>query len=183
MSVGAGDAVLHHAPRVLADRVVDPRRRDAVAVLQHRIQRDPVVLLRQVLAGDADLQAVVEQLAIDAVMVPAPGQPPRRDAGDRLVHRAGAAGELQRVAAHEIAGWVGLVELLAPQLDVIGPRSPSTIVVDIADDLRPRMQHQVLADQPAGIGQPVRETAPDAEFSSRRGVPMPLQARMTTSAG
>ena len=31
--LGAGDAVRHHSRRVLADRVVDPRCRDAVAIL------------------------------------------------------------------------------------------------------------------------------------------------------
>src|SRR5882762_821631 len=37
--------VLHHLGAVLADRVVDPRRRDTVAVLQHWIERDAVMLL------------------------------------------------------------------------------------------------------------------------------------------
>src|SRR6185503_15395845 len=39
------------APAVLADRVVDLWRGNAVAVLQYRIQRDPIMLLRQVLAN------------------------------------------------------------------------------------------------------------------------------------
>ena len=81
----AGDAVLHHAARVLADRVVDLRRRDAMAVLQHRVKGDAVVLLGQVLAGDADQQAMVQQRAIDAVMVLAPGQAAGAQIGDRFV--------------------------------------------------------------------------------------------------
>ena len=78
--LGAGDAVLHHAARVLADRVVDPGRRDAVAVLQHGIERDAIVLLRQVVAGDADPHPVLEHLAVDAMMVARPtaaGRPRR----------------------------------------------------------------------------------------------------------
>src|SRR5438270_2071697 len=57
---------------------------------------------------------MVEQRTIDAVMVPAPRQATGGHAGDRLVWRAGAAGELQRVAPHEAGRAVGLVELLAP---------------------------------------------------------------------
>ena len=72
----------------------------------------------------------------------------------RLVGRAGAAVELQRVAPHEIARRIGLVELLAPQR---GDRAAAAIelLVDIARDDRPGMQHQVLADQAGGVGEPV----------------------------
>ena len=35
-----GDTVIHHPRRVLADPVVNPRRRDAVDVLQHWVERD-----------------------------------------------------------------------------------------------------------------------------------------------
>ena len=47
-----------------------------MAILQHRIQSDTIVLFREVLAGDADLQATIEQRAIDTVMVPAPRRRP-----------------------------------------------------------------------------------------------------------
>jgi hypothetical protein len=49
----------HHAPRILADRVVDFRRRNAVTVLHDRVQGDAVVRFGQVLASDADQQAAV----------------------------------------------------------------------------------------------------------------------------
>src|SRR6185295_6556893 len=39
----ARQPVIHHLPAVGADRVVDLRRRDAMAVLQHGIERDAVV--------------------------------------------------------------------------------------------------------------------------------------------
>jgi hypothetical protein len=42
------------------------------------------VLLGQILTGGADLQAMVEQRAVDAVMVLAPRQAARRHAGNRL---------------------------------------------------------------------------------------------------
>jgi hypothetical protein len=105
------------------------------------------MLLRQVVAGDADPHAMLEHLAIDAMMVASPRQLPGRGAGDRLVRRAHAAVELQRVAAHEAARGVGLVELLAPQ---VGDGCTPAVqrLLDIARDHRPRVQHQVLADQP-----------------------------------
>jgi hypothetical protein len=61
------------------------------------------VFFRQVLARDADLQAVIQQLPVDAVVVLAPGQASGGRAGDRLIRRAGAAAELQRVASDETA--------------------------------------------------------------------------------
>ena len=70
----ARDAVVHHAQRVLADRVIDLRRGDAVPILQHRIERDPVVLLRQVLADRRQADAAADQFAEGAVMALAPGQ-------------------------------------------------------------------------------------------------------------
>ena len=68
------DREVQHAAGVLADGVVDPGRRDAVAVLQHRIERDPVVLLGQVLGADADLHAVADHAAEGVVVALAPGQ-------------------------------------------------------------------------------------------------------------
>src|SRR5580704_10236984 len=95
---GAGNAVLHHSPGVLADRVVDLGGRDPVAVLEHRVERHTVVLFRQVLASDTHQRAVVEERAVDAVMIPAPGKPSSAVIGDGLVGGAGAASELQGVA-------------------------------------------------------------------------------------
>jgi hypothetical protein len=66
--------VLHHAARVLADGVVDPGSGNAVTILQFRIERDAIVLLRQVVAGHADAHSTIEELAIDAVMIRAPRQ-------------------------------------------------------------------------------------------------------------
>jgi hypothetical protein len=48
-----------------------------MTVLEHGIQGYPVVFLREVFARDADLQATIEQLAINPVMVPAPRQAAR----------------------------------------------------------------------------------------------------------
>ena len=91
-------------------------------------------------------------------MLPAPGQHADGGAGDRLVHHAGAAGELQRIAAHEVACRIGLVELLAPQHR--HRRAVAVhLLIDIAAHLRPGMQHQVPADLAAGIGQPVGKPA------------------------
>src|SRR5439155_2742300 len=97
------------------DPVVDPRRRDAVAVLQHRVERDAVVLLRQILADRRQAEAMTIEAAKGGVMALAPGQEALRFAGDSLGDRPDAAAELERVAAHETARRVGFVELLAPQ--------------------------------------------------------------------
>src|SRR5712675_1318677 len=78
-------------------------------------------------------------------------------AGDGLGHRPDAATELKRVATDEAARGVGLVELFAPEAN---RRSAIAIgrLIDIAVELSVGMEHQVLADQPAGICKAVRKT-------------------------
>src|SRR5579859_7723132 len=95
--------VLHHLPRVLANGVVDPRRRDSVAVLQHGVERDAIMLLRQILADRGDREPVAIELAEDAVMVRAPWQDTLLLARDRLEHRPRAAAELDAVATNKTA--------------------------------------------------------------------------------
>src|SRR3569832_415598 len=92
------DAMRHHLRGVLADRVVDARRRNAVTVLQHRIERDAIVLLRQVLADCRDRETMAVELAEHRVMLGAPGQDALGLAGDGLEHRAYAATELEGIA-------------------------------------------------------------------------------------
>src|SRR6266702_7641621 len=152
------DAVFDHLLAVLADRVIDPRRRDAVAVLQPEIERDAVMLLRQILADGGGRNPMAVELAEDAVVVRAPRQNAFGLARDRFEHRPGTAAELDGIAAHETAGRIGIVEFLAPQA---GRRGAVAVGrrFDIAVDLRIGMEHQVLADQPAGIGKPVRKAA------------------------
>ena len=120
------------------------------------------------------------QRAIDAVMVLAPGQAAGRQAGDRLVGRAGAADELQRIAPHEAARRVGLVELLAPH-DRLRPAVAVHLLVDIAGT--PAATGAASGScRPGPRNSPDHwETGTEAEFSSSRGVPMPLAARITTS--
>src|SRR6185437_7538474 len=112
--------------------------------------------LGQVLAGDADAQAAVNQFAIDAVVVLAPGQTAGGLALDGLADQAAGTGELQRVAADEIAGGIGFVELLAPQAEHGGAIAVYTFVY-ISADLRPWVEHQVPADEAAGVGETVGE--------------------------
>src|ERR1700753_2710462 len=95
--------MIHHRLRVRADGVIALRRRDAMAVLQHGIERDAVVLLRQILADRGEMHTVAVQLAEDAVMIPTPGQDPLLRARDRLEHGTCAAAELHAKAAHETA--------------------------------------------------------------------------------
>ncbi|UCF52213.1 MAG: hypothetical protein JSV48_23570, partial [Bradyrhizobium sp.] len=95
--------MVHHLLAVLADRVVDLRRGNAMAVLQHRIERDAIVFLRQILADRGEAQPVAVELAEDAVMIGAPWQNALLLADDGLEHGSGAAHELDAVTAHEAA--------------------------------------------------------------------------------
>src|SRR5258705_3102529 len=79
----ARQSMVHHLPAVLADGVIDPRRRDSVAVLQHGIERDAVVLLGQVLADRGHRETMAVELAEHAVMIRAPLQNPLLLARDR----------------------------------------------------------------------------------------------------
>src|SRR4051812_18460692 len=143
----ARQSMIHHFATVLADRVIDLRRGNAVAVFQHRIQGDAVMLLRQVLANRGHTKAMAVELAERAVMIRAPRQNPLLLAGDRLEHRAGATAELDAVAADKAARQIRVVKFLAPQA---GRRRTVGIgrLLHKAVDLRIGMEHQVLADQP-----------------------------------
>src|SRR6186713_3182241 len=102
----AGERMLHHLPAVLADGVIDPRRGNAVAVLQDRIERDAIVLLRQILADRGKTEAMAVELAEHAVMIRAPRQNALLLADDSLEHRPCPAHELDAIAAHEAARQV-----------------------------------------------------------------------------
>ena len=142
----ARQSMVHHLPAVRADRVVDLRRGNAVAVLQHGIERDAVVLFREILADRGDAQPMAMELAEHAVMIGAPRQNALLLARDGLEHRSCAADELDAVAANEAAREIGVVKLLAPEA---GRRRAVAVgrLVHEAVDLRIGMKHQVLADQ------------------------------------
>src|SRR5579871_514347 len=65
---------IEHAAGVLADTVFDAWCGNAVAVLQHRIERDLVVFFGKILGADADLHAVTDHAAEHIVMLLTPGQ-------------------------------------------------------------------------------------------------------------
>ena len=176
------DAVVHHRRRVLAHACSRSSAPGCRCVLQHRIERDAVVLLRQVLADRRQPDAAVEQLRGRRGGGPRPraaGRPPSLTSASMT--GADAAAELEGVAAHE-AARSGRSRRTPGSRGTAAGRVAVERLVDIAVDQRIGVEHQVLADQPAGIGQAVGESL-DAELSSRRGVPMPLQATTTTSAG
>src|SRR4051812_47484054 len=152
---GAGDfkdltaarqTVVHHLPAVGADRIINLRRGDAVAVLQHWIERDAVMLLGQILADRRDREAVTIEFAEHAVMIGTPRQNTLLLAGHGFEHRPGAAAELDAVATDETARQIGVVEFLAPQA---GRRRAVAIgrLLHEPVDLRIWVEHQVLADQ------------------------------------
>src|SRR3954454_5148946 len=99
----ARQSVVHHLPAVLTERVIDLRRWDSVAVLQHGIERDAVVLLGQVLADRGHPETMAVEFAEHAVMVRTPRQNTLLLARDRLEHRPCTAAELDAVTAHEAA--------------------------------------------------------------------------------
>src|SRR5207248_11302825 len=86
--------VVQHFLAVLADGVVDTRGWNAVAVLQHRIERDAVVLFGKVLADGGRGEPVTVELAEDAVMIRAPRQNALALAHHGLEYRPDAAPEL-----------------------------------------------------------------------------------------
>src|SRR5215216_3435464 len=111
----ARQSMLHHLSAVLTERVIDLRRGDAVAVLQHGIEGDAVVLLGQILADRRDPEAMTVEPAEDAVMIRAPRQNAFLLARHRFEHRPRTAAELDAVAAHKAARQIGVVKLLAPE--------------------------------------------------------------------
>ena len=98
------------------------------------------------------------QLAEHAVVIRSPWQDALGFARHRFEHRPGAAAELNAVAAHKPAREIGIVKLLAPQA---GRGRPVAVgrLLDVTVDLRIGVEHQILADQPAGIRQPVGKAA------------------------
>jgi hypothetical protein len=85
----------------------------------------------------------------------APAGRRQREAGRRL-GRPGAAVHLEGIAAHEAARPIGFVEFLRDQ-DIAERSLPGRrdAVVEEAGDHRVGVEHQVAADQAAGIGKAV----------------------------
>src|ERR1041384_5893432 len=96
------------------------------------------------------------EAAKGGVVARAPGQDALCFARYGLGDRSNAAAELERVAADKTARSIRFVKILAPYA---GRRRPILVswVGHIAIDLGIGVKHQVLANQPARIGEPVRE--------------------------
>ena len=148
------------------------------AVLQHRVQRDAVVRLRQVFADRGDGHAVVEQLAVDAMMLGAPGHAAGRHAVDAPSRTGRRRGRTRRSSRAGSRGTGRSRRTLAPERS-----RRSAIAVDLARRNSPDDWHtdgtSDSADQVVAVRQAVGKRV-DFEFSSRRGVPIPLQATTTT---
>src|SRR6516165_4810992 len=114
------------------------------------------MLLRQILADRHHAGAVAEELTIGAVVFGTPRQATDVHAIHGGHHRPLAARELECVAPYEPARTVRFVELLAPDA-VPGAAITVKRLVEIAGDPRIGMEHQILADQAAGIGKARRE--------------------------
>src|SRR5580693_1142587 len=108
-------------------------------------------------------------------MARAPRYEALRFAGDGLGDRPDAAAELERVAAHETARQVRFVELLAPQAGRRRTVAVGRLVEAV--DLGIGVEHQVPADQPAGIGEPVREPPRGRIPWPPESIPFPCRTR------
>src|SRR5207247_8209873 len=117
-----------------------------VTVLQDGIERDAVVLFREILADRGDAQPMAVELAEHAMVIRAPRQNALLLAHDGLEHWSCAADELDAVAADEAARQLRVVKFLAPEA---GRRRTVTVgrLLHVAVNLRIGMEHQVLADQ------------------------------------
>src|ERR1700733_14434610 len=146
--------MIQHPAAVVAKGVLDPRRGDATAILQHRVERYGIVLLGQILADRHHSGTVAEQFSKCVVMRWSPRQTSRRHAGDRRSYRTLTAVEFESVTTYKAARRVRLVKFLAP--DTV-PRTAIAIQFrfKITVDLCVGMEHKILADQTAGIRQSV----------------------------
>ena len=124
-------------------------------VRHRRRQRDVVVLVRQVLGEQAPVRAVAE-VRPDVLVVPrAPGLLAGA-ARERGVDRAAGRREAPARAADEAALLVGLVEL--ERLDEVAELAlpAHQRLLEQPGDVRERVHHQPLADEPRRVRQAVR---------------------------
>src|SRR5262249_14072672 len=91
-------------------------------------------------------------------MPPAPGHEANRLSVYCLGSNTNGTVELKVEPAHEAAGAVGLIELLAPQAER-WPAVPVHRLFHIAANVPAGVEHQVLADEPAGIREPIGKAA------------------------
>ena len=104
--------VFVHAKAVFAVGIGDVRGRDAVAVGRLGVELDAIVLLRQILADQGDVNDVAESLPHFRMMASAPLHRLGNRAAQGLRQRAEGALQLEREAANETARRVGFVKVL-----------------------------------------------------------------------
>jgi hypothetical protein len=153
----ASHGVVEHAPAVLAHRVADLRRRHAVGVGELGIERHPVVLLGEILADHHHAGGAIEELLVGLVMTLAPGHLARRHPPQRRRDGSVPAHGLERVAAHEPPGGVGVVELLAHETAAGRTLVALEGLLEDSRHHRVGVEHEVAADEAARVGEPVRE--------------------------
>ena len=154
---GVADAVVEHLPAVVAEGVAHLRGGDAVAVGELRVEGHLVVLFRQVLTDNGDVERMSKVLRKLRMVVRAPGQPPRAVAVVGGGEGTEAPVDLEGVSAHEAAGEVGLVELLGYEVCAQRPHVAVDAFVERAEEDGVRVEHQVLADEAGRVGDAVGE--------------------------
>ena len=166
--LGALDLEVEAAARVVAHAVGHLRRRDARRVGQPRVERDPVLGIRQVLAEDPPARAAPEVLAHVQVVLRAPGGLARagRQGG---VDGAEGRGEAPLRAADEVAARVALVELVTDDLRADVPVPRLQLLVEESEHVRERMHHQPPSDHAAAVAEAVGMARPVGEQQQPRG--------------
>src|SRR4030095_15033069 len=130
-------------------------RGDPMTIFELRIQRHGVLFFRQIFADDADRCDMIESFAECSMMFWAPRNRAVEVSGHRRTQRTRPAGDLHVVAPHETPRTIRFVKLLAQ--DAASMRSFVTVqpLIETTWYETERMEHEVLAHQPAAVGEAV----------------------------
>ena len=150
--------MVQHAFSIFADLVLNLGRRYAVGVGEHRVQRHPVMLFRQVLSHQSHAHNVTKPLREFPVVVPTPGHRLAQQAAESRSQRGQfVAQHLHVVAPQEIAIGVGLVEFLAEHAAAARASQLLKGLIKNTHDDAAGVVHQVFANQPGTVGQTIGE--------------------------
>src|SRR5262249_17740059 len=116
-----------------------------------------VALFREVFADGDHARSALEEIAVGAVVLRSPGDTAHGHAPDSGGYRPEAADDLEGIAAHEAARAIGFVELLAHDAAARRPAVPADGLIKDPHHHAVGMEHQILADETAAVGEPVGE--------------------------
>jgi hypothetical protein len=120
-----------------------------------RVEDDLVDRLREIVTHDSDVDHVSKPLGENRLVRLSPWHALHGEAAQRRLQRTRLTHHLQAEAAVEVAPRVGLIELVAEDGGADWTGSAVERLGKDAADRGERMEHQVLADQPAAVRQTV----------------------------